>query len=169
MPYYADQPDMVAPDQFADAGPPPTVVRFESAGAEEKFVREQATAAGRLGTVGILCRTDADARRVARGLRGAQHLYSEMRAWRPEGISYGNVHSAKGYEFQTVILVGLTADLWPHPRAIEQAGEEEATALDGRLLYVGVTRARQGLIMTRTGDLTELMPANGELWLDQSR
>lgn len=169
MPYYEDQPDMVAPDQFADAGPPPTVVQFDDWRAEEEFVREQALAAGRLGTVGILCRTDADAVRIGRRLSGAQHLHSEMAAWRPEGISFGNVHSAKGYEFQTVILVGMTKELWPHPRAIEEAGDEEATALDGRLLYVGVSRARQGLIITRTEELSELMPPNAELWQDERR
>jgi len=169
MSYYDDQPDMVAPDQFADAGPPPTVVQLGDSRAEEKFVREQALAAGRLGTVGILCRTDADARRIGRTLAGAQHLHSEMTAWRPEGISYGNVHSAKGYEFQTVILVGMTQELWPHPKAIEEAGEEEATALDGRLLYVGVSRARQGLIITRTGKLSRLMPPNTDLWQDERR
>ena len=169
MPYYADQPDMVAPDQFADAGPPPTVVELSDGRSEEKFVREQAIAAGRLGTVGILCRTDADAIRFGRTLTGAQHLHSDMTAWRPEGISYGNVHSAKGYEFQTVILAGVTEDLWPHPRAIEEGGEEEATALDGRLLYVGVSRARQSLIITRTKALSELMPSNADLWQDESR
>lgn len=169
MPYYDDQPDMVVPDQFADAGPPPTVVMLGDSRSEEVFIREQALAAGRLGTVGILCRTDADAMRIGGRLPGAQHLYSDMTAWRPEGISYGNVHSAKGYEFQTVILVGVTDNLWPHPRAIEEAGDEEATALDGRLLYVGVSRARQSLIITRTRELSDLMPPNADLWQDESR
>ena len=47
-------------------------------------------------------------------------------------------------------------------------GQEEAASTDGRLLYVGVTRARQGLILTCSGELTELMPENNDLWLEQA-
>ncbi|HET7486184.1 MAG TPA: 3'-5' exonuclease [Solirubrobacterales bacterium] len=166
MPYYAEQADMVEPDEFADAGPPPTVVNCDDRKAEDSFVIEQAKTLGRVGTVGILCRRGSDAKRIARGLKGAQHLYPEMPAWRPEGISIGNVHSAKGYEFQSVILVGLSAKEWPDPMAIQADGEEEATALDGRLLYVGVSRARQNLIITTTSGLTDLMPENDDLWLE---
>ncbi len=167
MPYYAEQADMVEPDEFADAGPPPTVVNLENRKAEDAFVIEQAQALGRVGTVGILCRRRNDAARIGRGLKGAQHLYPKMPAWRPEGISIGNLHSAKGYEFQSVILVGLSAEDWPDPMAILADGEEEATALDGRLLYVGVSRARQNLIITTTSGLTELLPENDDLWLER--
>ena len=40
---------------------------------------------------------------------------------------------------------------------------------DGRLLYVGVTRARQGLIMTCTDELTPLLPPNDGLWIESQR
>ena len=167
MPYYADQADMVAPDEFADSGPPPTLVRFDDVTAQDDFVVEQARALGRLDTVGVLCRREADARRIGRRLRGAQRLHGEMPPWRPEGISYGSVHAAKGYEFQSVILVGLNDEDWPDPAAIEAEGEEDGTALDGRLLYVAVSRARQNLLVTRTGDLSSLMPAKEGLWNEQ--
>jgi superfamily I DNA/RNA helicase len=169
MPYYAEQADMVAPDGFADAGPPPTVVSLEDQKAEDDFVVSQAQALGRLGTVGVLCRRGNDAKRLFKRLKGAQFLHRDMQAWRPEGISIGNAHSAKGYEFQSVILVGLTAGAWPDPMAIAEDGEDEATALDGRLLYVGVSRARQNLIITKTSELTPLMPENKELWIESSQ
>jgi len=169
MPYYAEQADMVAPDDFADAGPPPTVVALKTQKEEDDFVVSQAKALGRLGTVGVLCRRGGDAKRIFKRLKGAQFLHREMPAWRPDGISIGNVHSAKGYEFQSVILVGLTAKDWPDPMAVAADGEVEATALDGRLLYVGVSRARQNLIITRTSKLTNLMPENKELWIEQSQ
>lgn len=167
MPYYADQADMVVPDEFADSGPPPTLVSFDDVAAEDDFVVEQALELGRIGTVGVLCRRDVDAQRIGRRLPGAQRLYTEMPPWRPEGISYGNVHAAKGYEFQSVILVGLNKEDWPDPAAVEAEGEEDATALDGRLLYVAVSRARQNLIVTRTGELSSLMPANDGLWQEE--
>lgn len=167
MPYYGDQPDMVAPDEFADAGPPPTVVRLDDRAAEDRFVVEQALRLERVGTVGILCRRASDAMRIGQALRDAQHLHANMPPWRPEGISYGNVHSAKGYEFQSVILVGVTEHAWPEPEAVRELGLEEATAMDGRLLYVAVSRARQNLIITATSDLTPLLPENDGLWLEQ--
>lgn len=169
MPYYSEQPDMVAPEEFADAGPPPTVIHLDDRDAEDKFVIEQARLLERLGTVGVLCRRDSDACRIGRHFRGAQHLHKDMPPWRPDGISFGNVHSAKGYEFQSVILVGVAAEGWPEPEAIRADGLDEATAVDGRLLYVAVSRARQNLIMTATSDLTALLPTNEDLWLEQQR
>lgn len=167
MPYYEDQADMVAPDEFADAGPPPTLVPFGSTEEQDRFVIEQARELGRLGTVGVLCRRDADAMRIGKELKGAQRLYGAMPPWQPSGISFGNVHAAKGYEFQSVILVGLNANAWPDPMAVAARGEEEATALEGRLLYVAVSRARQNLIVTRTDDTSSLMPANDDLWQEE--
>jgi hypothetical protein len=68
--------------------------------------------------------------------------------------------AAKGLAFDTVILPQLSARNMPDPRDVEALGGEEAMAGDGRLLYVGVTWARQNLIMTLSGELTPLMPAN---------
>lgn len=167
MPYYEDQADMVAPDEFADAGPPPTLVPFGSIEEQDHFVIEQARELGRLGTVGVLCRRDADAMRIGKELKGAQRLHGAMPPWQPSGISFGTVHAAKGYEFQSVILVGLNANAWPDPMAVAARGEEEATALEGRLLYVAVSRARQNLIVTRTDDVSSLVPANDDLWQEE--
>jgi len=50
------------------------------------------------------------------------------------------------------------------PKAVEAAGRYEAEASDGRLLYVGVTRARASLIITYCGEPTPLLPENDGLW-----
>lgn len=55
------------------------------------------------------------------------------------------LHSSKGLEFDNVFLVGFEEETLPHKRTIslgEDIGEER------RLAYVGVTRARENLIMT---------------------
>jgi superfamily I DNA/RNA helicase len=170
MPYFREQPDMVAPTGFQASGPPPTLVHLDDIAAETEFVLEQAQEASRGASVAILVSRHTDEARFATRLPNAQRLHRNLNTWESgPGISYGTFYAGKGFEFDTVILVGLTADRWPEPRAVTADGLEEAEALAGRLLYVGVTRARQNLIMTATGELTDLLPKNDDLWTELTR
>ena len=58
-----------------------------------------------------------------------------------DGVTLSSLHAAKGLEWDAVFLVGVSEGLLP----ISLAEGEDAVAEERRLLYVGVTRAREHL------------------------
>ena len=62
------------------------------------------------------------------------------------GVTLITLHSTKGLEFDHVFLTGMEEGICPHSRSItEDKGIEE----ERRLVYVGMTRARESLTLTR--------------------
>ena len=55
------------------------------------------------------------------------------------------MHAAKGLEFPMVVIAGLEEGLFPHSRSNDDEAELEE---ERRLCYVGMTRARQQLVLT---------------------
>jgi DNA helicase-2/ATP-dependent DNA helicase PcrA len=70
----------------------------------------------------------------------------------PDGEDHGGVatmmtlHTAKGLEFPTVFLTGMEEGIFPHSRTLGDPTEIEE---ERRLAYVGLTRARQRLYLSR--------------------
>ena len=70
----------------------------------------------------------------------------------PEGEDHGGVvtlmtlHTAKGLEFPVVFLTGLEDGIFPHMRSLSDPKELEE---ERRLAYVGITRARERLYLSR--------------------
>ena len=56
------------------------------------------------------------------------------------------LHTAKGLEFPVVFLTGLEDGVFPHSRAL---GDQTELEEERRLAYVGVTRARERLYISR--------------------
>lgn len=56
-------------------------------------------------------------------------------------ISFSTIHGAKGLEYPTVFMIGVSEGILPHKRAIEAGDTDE----ERRLAYVAITRAKSKL------------------------
>ena len=73
-------------------------------------------------------------------------LIADIDDWRQErGVSLMTLHSAKGLEFRTVAVAGLEDGILPH---FNSGGSQDEIEEERRLLYVGMTRAKEKLLLT---------------------
>ena len=152
--------DLVEPTAPTADGPLPVLARLSSREKEIGFVAALAREWARTGTVAVLFRDRQSERRLAPSLpSSAKRLHGRMSRWSSEPrLYYGTFHSAKGLEFNSVLVPFASTAHLPHPPDVEVYGEDDAASRDAKLLYVAVTRARANLALTYHGAPTALLP-----------
>lgn len=163
--------DSVAGYRSARTGPQPYLVRVDS--EEQEFdvadhYISQWLDSDRDVHIGVMCRTRGQISRVVSGLadkgidavatRNAERASHEQ-------VSVMTMHGAKGMEFTHVLLMGVGKDLMPLRFRLKDLSEEdalEALQRERSLLYVAASRARDELVITATGEPSELLPESAE-------
>jgi DNA helicase-2/ATP-dependent DNA helicase PcrA len=121
-------------------------------GIPERLRRKGKAGRGQLGSVRELfraarayqqhCEAEGGRPRLAEFLQELS-LYGEARR-QGDAVALGTVHAVKGLEFRHVWLAGLEEGVMPSTRSLQEGRTEE----ERRLCYVGLTRAREGLVIS---------------------
>jgi superfamily I DNA/RNA helicase len=158
--------DFVEPTASRADGPLPTLIRCASPDEEADLVASQVKLASKQQSVAVLVHSRAEEKLFSGRLpAGSRRLDKRMDSWHSgPGTYYGTYHSAKGLEFDMVILPFCSDSRLPDPEVALAVGDEEAARREGRLLYVGATRARSQLLITYTGQRTKLLPRAPHLY-----
>lgn len=170
--YFKNSTDLVVPKQPVASAPLPAIVKFNNEDKEIKWIIDTAKLLKGTQTVAILVRTrkdvkDLKSKLISNGVSSFQELKRDMGTWISKpGISIGTYHSAKGLEFDAVLLPYCNSNKFPDEEKIIALGDrKEALSEEIKLIYVAVTRAKRTLILTYTGDMTELIPENESLYV----
>lgn len=145
---------LVEPEAAGKSGPPPATRRFNSFKEEAAYLVECTRKWHDQGVpwndIAVLCVAHWQGREIAAQLRnaGIPHVWLEKKqhklAYDPaeDRVNVLTISSSKGLEFPRVIVAGIG----------QLADDEDEQAPNARLLYVGMTRAQDCLLVTTSRD-----------------
>jgi len=170
MPFFNDDVDLVEPRTPKASGPLPTLVKYKNEEEELNSIVSNSISLGKTQMVAILVRDREAVRTIVEKFSekgvSVQELHGYMSSWNSKpGISVGTYHSAKGLEFDSVLLPYCDKSRLPRmDRIIALESVEEAMSEEVKLIYVAVTRAKVRLLIAYSEELTALFPDRDELY-----
>ncbi len=156
--YFESISDLVEPIMPTASSPLPALVKFENEENELKWIVENAISASARQSVAILVRNRELVNIVEEKVREKgikpQILKNKMGTMIINArISIGTYHSAKGLEFELVMLPFCSKEYLPGEDKVKALeSRDEALKEDIKLIYVAVTRAKSGLIISYSGE-----------------
>jgi hypothetical protein len=114
------------------------------------------------GDIGICCATNAHAKAVRRAVEATGFATQDLKDYDGtpnDCVKVGTHHRAKGLEFKVVFLPGLSDGEFPRPAQVGMDDHEHADqlALQMSALFVAMTRARDRLVLSCTGDPSQVL------------
>ncbi len=155
-PHKADEDHipLIEPQAAGTSGPEPVLKRLKNLEAEISFamacIQKWHKDGIKLQEIGVLYPNGVYGKKMATALgnAGIAHIWLGNKqykaAYNPDidRVTVLTIHSSKGLEFRRVILMGMG----------NLGADKEKIADDARLLYVGMTRAQEGLLLTSSSD-----------------
>lgn len=154
---YADIEGEIArgerPAQTPRSGPAPSVVECVTKAELDRLVvrhveHVQTGVSTEWGDIGVLAYSGYTANRIADALTGAGIPVVKLDKYdgsRVDAVKVGTIKRAKGLEFKQVVVADVDRSLLAGAAPPEEEAAQERWELDRRELYVGMTRARDGL------------------------
>jgi DNA helicase-2/ATP-dependent DNA helicase PcrA len=149
-------------DGVASAGAP--AARTDGAGTDDAPAATQVAGADIAPDAALTAPDDPEASLVDRFLEKVSLVADadQLPGEEDQFVTLMTLHTAKGLEFPVVFLTGMEDGTFPHNRTL---GDPDELEEERRLAYVGITRAREKLYLTRaqmraTWGQSQFMPAS---------
>lgn len=161
----ASDEDIVIPISPVASGPKPQLLYFEDSDSEEEWiVSSTARLSANSSNVIIVKNREMELKFInalSQQKISVQQIDGKIDKYKNvNGISITTFYSAKGLEFDNVFIPFLNKDNFPDLEKMRFMNYEDVYADELKLLYVAVTRARRGLFMSYSNELTDIFPTN---------
>jgi superfamily I DNA/RNA helicase len=152
------------------SGPPPIMTGYGSAKKQLDAAAQQVQSWITDGIddddIGVAARTNASLASLAARLKEAGVKSETLKQELPkeDGVKLGTMHRLKGLEFRAVLVIDVDDETVPMPKALTSKHEDEVQHREDLqrercLLYVAVTRARDSLAITWSGEPSRYLGA----------
>lgn len=158
----AEQGEELETSVSVHSGPMPVILKGVERDTEgqwvARFIRQMSSHLRmKTNAAAVLTATKHEGKRLAKQLRdaglSAQFFEGRDLDLKAEQVKVLTLHSAKGLEFPVVAVAGIRTGSYPDPEEYsDQDLFEELMRNHRRLLYVGMTRAMRGLVVTVSED-----------------